>query len=305
MTRRPPLISVSMPVFNAERYISQAVESILDQTLGDFEFLIVDDGSSDGTAAILTRYANQDQRIRLSIRSNKGVVATLNELVDQACGELIARMDSDDISLPERLERQAAYLHGNPDCVAVGSQAQIIDPDGDPLGIWFQSTAHEEIDAQNLRGDHQSALCHPAVMMRRQVVLDVGKYREEFRFCEDLDLWLRLAEHGRLANLPLVLLKYRTHKTNQSNLRVTRAAEDFQQILTEARFRRGLPIDRLPLGPHPSYGSVSQSIYDKWGWQALTAGHVGTARKHAGRRLLEAPFSPSAWRLLYCALRGH
>ena len=128
MTRRPPLISVCMPVFNAERYISQAVESILDQTLGDFEFLIVDDGSSDGTAAILTRYANQDQRIRLSIRSNKGVVATLNELVDQACGELIARMDSDDISLPERLERQAAYLHGNPDCVAVGSQARIRRP---------------------------------------------------------------------------------------------------------------------------------------------------------------------------------
>ena len=110
----------------------------------------------------------------------------------------------------------------------------------------FRAQTHEEIDAQNLRGDHQSALCHPAVMMRRQVVLDVGKYREQFRFCEDLDLWLRLAEHGRLANLPLVLLKYRTHKTNQSNLRVARAAEDFQQILTEARFRRGLPIDQLP-----------------------------------------------------------
>ena len=112
MTRRPPLISVCMPVFNAERFVAEAVESILDANTEDFEFLIIDDGSSDGTPAILTRYANQDQRIRLSIRSNKGVVATLNELVDQACGELIARMDSDDISLPERLERQAAYLHG-------------------------------------------------------------------------------------------------------------------------------------------------------------------------------------------------
>ena len=182
---------------------------------------------------------------------------------------------------------------------------RVIDPDGDPLGIWFQSATHEEIDAQNLRGDDQSALCHPAVMMRRQVVLDVGKYRSQFRFCEDLDLWLRLAERGQLANLPMVLLKYRTHKANQSNVRVARAAEDFQQILTEARLRRGLPIGRLPAGPHASHGLASQSIHDKWGWQALAGGHVVTARKHARKLLLEAPLSISAWRLLYCALRGY
>ena len=124
MTSQLPLISVCMPVFNAEQFVAEAVESILTQTLQDFEFLIIDDGSSDGTPAILTKYAKKDQRIRLSIRSNKGVVSTLNELVDQACGEFIARMDSDDISLPERLERQAAYLQANHECIALGSHAQ-------------------------------------------------------------------------------------------------------------------------------------------------------------------------------------
>jgi len=156
-----------------------------------------------------------------------------------------------------------------------------------------------------LQGDHQSSLCHPAVMMRRQTVLDVGKYREQFQFCEDLDLWLRLAERGRLANLPIVLLKYRTHQSNKSNQRVAQAVRDFQTILTETRLRRGLPVGELPAGPQGEQTAPELTIHERWGWQALGGGHVATARKHARKSLIVAPFSMNAWKLFYCALRGH
>src|SRR5208337_3644138 len=277
MTTRSPLISVCMPVFNAERYVSEAINSVLSQTFKDFEFLILDDGSTDGSLAILKSYAERDPRIQLTSRPNKGLAPTLNELMDQARGEFVARMDADDISLPERLERQADYLRNHPDCVIVGCHALVIDSDGDPICVWFKGQTHEELDSQNVQGDHQSSLCHPAVMMRRQTVLDVGKYRER-ELCEDLDLWLRLAERGRLANLPIVLLKYRIHQSNllkyrihqsdKSNQRLARAVRDFQTILTETRLRRGLPVGELPAGPQGEQ-IPEQTLHEQWGWQAL------------------------------------
>jgi glycosyltransferase involved in cell wall biosynthesis len=132
MTNRSPLISVCMPVYNAERYVSEAIESVLSQTFKDFEFLILDDGSTDGSLAILKGHAERDPRIRLTSRPNKGLAPTLNELMDQARGEFVARMDADDVSLPERLERQADYLRKHPDCVIVGCHALVMDSDGDP-----------------------------------------------------------------------------------------------------------------------------------------------------------------------------
>ena len=181
----------------------------------------------------------------------------MNDLIDRARGEFIARY-----ALRRHLPAATAGASGElsssqSERVVVGCQALIIDPDGDSICIWFQGQTHEELDAQNLQGDRQSSLCHPAVMMRRQTVLDVGKYRER-ELCEDLDLWLRLAERGRLANLPIVLLKYRIHQSNllnrihqsdKSNQRLARAVRDFQTILTEARLRRGLPVGELPAGP--------------------------------------------------------
>lgn len=307
MADHAPLISVCMPVYNAERFVAEAVTSVLGQTRRDFELLILDDGSTDGSLAILKRHAEADPRIRLTSRPNRGLAATLNELVDQARGEFIARMDSDDISLPERFERQVRYLQAHPDCLVVGCQALVIDTDGDPLCVWFQGQTHEELDAQNLRVDRQASLCHPSVMMRRGAVLEVGKYSEQWLHGEDLDLWLRLAERGRLGNLPEVLIKYRLHGANYGtliNLRVDRASQDFREILAGARQRRGLPSVELPERPQVPEQTPGQSIHGKWGWQALMGGYVPTARKHARRYLRESPFSVDAWRLLYCALRG-
>lgn len=296
-----PAVSVCMPVYNGERYLREAVDSILNQSFGDFELLILDGGSTDGSPAILQDYAARDPRIRLTSRPGMRLTASLNEMLDQARGEFIARMDADDISLPERLERQVQYLRGHPECVLVGSAALVIDPEGDPLSVWFTETTHEVLDARNLDLSLlESSLCHPAVMMRRRIVLDAGKY-DMGCLAEDLDLWLRLAERGRLANLPEPLLKYRFHSSNKN--RADRAQDALRQIIVQARRRRGLP--EQPSSPPPAPPSTGpESYHALWAWQALGSGHVRTARKHARRLVLTAPFSSESWRLLYCTLRG-
>src|ERR1700726_1508117 len=121
----PPTISVLMPVYNAERYVAEAVESILSQTFADFEFIIIDDGSKDRSLAILEEYAARDPRIRLVSRPNTGIVKALNQGLALASGELVARMDADDIAMPERLAKQRDYLADHPECVMVGSRVLV------------------------------------------------------------------------------------------------------------------------------------------------------------------------------------
>ena len=298
-----PAISVVMPVYNAERYLAEAVGSILSQTFGDFEFLIVDDGSTDGSPAILRRFEASDPRVRLVSRPNTGYLVALNEMLGRARGELIARMDADDIALPDRFERQVAFLRANPDHLVVGSRVLLIDPEGDPLCEWNFDRTHEEIDEAHLDGSKGGVISHPSAMMRRGAVMDLGGYRPEYYTCEDLDLWLRLAERGRLANLPETLLKYRMHQgsvchtmTELQNPRVVGA-------IAEARRRRGLPPAEVRPPGDTKVGRRADFAL-RWGWWALLAGHKSTARKHARSRLAQAPLSADSWKLLYCAIRG-
>lgn len=300
-----PLVSVLMPAYNAERYVAEAVQSILDQTFTDFELIVIDDGSTDSTRAILERFTARDSRIHLSSRANRGVAATRNECLALSRGEFIAVLDSDDVALPDRLARQLKYLDDHPDCLALGSRALIIDPEGDPLDEWFIETSHEAIDAKNI-GSGISAICHSSVLMRRADVLAVGGYRDEAVPAEDLDLWLRLAEHGRLANLPETLTKYRVHDGGISRANDGRLARGVHVAITEARRRRGLetePVVNVSESPESAAGAIVDP-QRKWGWWALGAGHVRTARKHARRGFAAQPFSLESWRLLYCALRG-
>ena len=197
---KSPRVSVAMPVYNSEKYVAKAVASILAQTFEDFEFLIVDDGSTDASRAILQEYAARDRRIKLTSRPNTGYLVALNEMLRRARGEYIARMDADDVALPERFERQIQYLDDHPECVLLGSRVIIIDPDGDPLREMGDALTHEEIDNALMNAMGQ-LVYHPSVMFRRQVVLDLGGYRPEYYLTEDLDLFLRLAEVGRVANL--------------------------------------------------------------------------------------------------------
>jgi glycosyltransferase involved in cell wall biosynthesis len=297
---REPLVSVLMPVYNAERFVGEAVESILAQSYRNFEFIIVDDGSTDRSLEILKHYAAQDERIRLSSRPNAGIVVRLNEMLDEARSELIARMDADDVAMPDRFKHQVGFLLDNPDHVVVGSQVLVIDPDGDSLAVWCSEQTHEAIVDHLLNPTGGTVLCHPAVMCRRQPVVAVGKYRDVF--AEDLDLFIRLAEHGGcVANLPLVLTKYRMHFKSSCHIQSTHLVDQAQETVRDARRRRGLP-------EIPTIKAEVSRPWDyrkKWGWWALTSGNVATARKYARQCLMHAPLSKETWRLVYCSIRGH
>lgn len=297
-----PTISVLMPVYNAERYVAEAVESVLGQTFTDFEFLIVDDGSTDGSPAILRKYAARDPRIRLISRPNTGLVVALNEMLGLARGEFAARMDADDISLSDRLERQVAYLRGHPDCVAVGTRVELIDADGDRLCEFHGPTAHEAIDAAHLTGGGGAAITHPSLLARRAAVAAAGGYDPAFYPAEDVDLFLRLAERGRLANLPEVLLRYRRHLAATGHVYHTRQVDAKQRAAAAARRRRGLPEAPAAAGPSRPVSVPDQ--FRMWAWWALGAGNVRTARKHAWAALRRAPLSPGSWKVALCTLRG-
>ncbi len=300
-----PAVSVVMPVYNGVGYLGQAVESVLAQEFRDFEFVIVDDGSTDASPELLQRYAAADSRIRIIRRSNTGIVGALNDGLSAARAPLVARMDADDISLPSRLVRQVEHMARNPRCVAVGSRILLIDADGWPICQMCQQRTHAEIDEVNLRAGG-AALNHPSVVFRRDAVLAAGGYRQEMIYAEDLDLWLRLAEVGELYNLPEVLVHYRMHAMSISHARAQEQRRKWCRAVEEARIRRGAPVQTVQFATDGISQPVTVSDHHiRWAWQALMAGNVGTARKHAFRGLRRKPFSVESWRLACCAARGH
>src|SRR4051812_12524034 len=142
MTSSARQISVVMPVWNGESFLAEAIESILAQTCRDFEFLIIDDGSTDGTPAILREFEARDPRVRVLWQQHEGLVAALNAGLAAARAPLIARMDADDVSTPERFELQLAYLQAHPECVVLGTAMLVTDPDGAPIYTQPAETCH-------------------------------------------------------------------------------------------------------------------------------------------------------------------
>ena len=302
MTGSTPAVSVLMPVYNAERYVARAIESILGQTFGDFEFVIIDDGSKDRSPPILEGYAARDARIRLVSRPNTGVVKALNEGLGLARGDLVARMDADDVALPQRLAKQIGYLEAHPECVMVASRVQLIDPDGMPLIVQPDALTHEQI-VEGLLARRGQLVYHPSVMYRKRIVLEIGAYREIFDEAEDLDLFLRLAEVGRVVNLEEPLLEYREHLAKTSRTRVARVEANIDRILEDAHRRRGLAYS-----PSTIYDDVKcrppAEVYRNWSWWALGSGNLASARKHAMACLARTPFTLDSWKLFYCVIRG-
>lgn len=212
---RAPRVSVAMSVYNNEAVVGQAIDSVLAQSFGDFEFLIVDDGSIDGSPAILDAYARRDPRVRVFHEPNRGLIASLNLLAARARGDLVARMDGDDVALPERFARQVAFFDAHPECGVLGTNTHEIDEAGAVTECTdFHPFEHAAILAALERA---SPFCHSSVMMRRDVLIASGGYRAAYRHCEDYDLWLRLALRTRLANLPDRLLLYRRSPGQVSN----------------------------------------------------------------------------------------
>jgi glycosyltransferase involved in cell wall biosynthesis len=291
-----------MPVRNGGPYLSAAVESILAQDFTDFEFVIVDDGSTDATPQTLRSFAAGDSCIRIVTGPSAGIVAALNTGLAAARADLVARMDADDIALPNRLRLQHEHLAAHPDCVAVGSRILLIDSEGWPIREMCEERTHEEIDAANLRGGG-AAMNHPAVMFRVPAFRAVGGYRQEMIYAEDLDLWLRLAEIGRLYNLPQVLMRYRMHAKSIGHTKANEQHNQWRRAADEALHRRGRPSSSTPAPEQRSETVADHHV--RWGWWALMAGNIRTARKHALAALRRKPLSPQSWRLAACVVRGH
>ena len=209
------LVSVIIPAYNAERYVESAVRSVMAQTYTNLEILVADDCSSDGTLSVIERLAAADARITVFRNAeNRGIVRTLNALVDAAHGTYIARMDADDISLPRRIERQVAFLESHPDCALCGTNAWHIDEDGRRIGKTRLPTS---CDDNRFFLRFYSTLYHPAVMARSEV-LRQNPYSADFPYAEDYELWCRLvfARGMNVANLAERLLLYRKSKSNTS-----------------------------------------------------------------------------------------
>ena len=213
---RNPAISVILPVYNAAAYVREAVQSILVQSFTDFELIVIDDGSTDGSGAILRELAAHDARIVLVERPNDGLVSALNEGIKIARAELIARMDADDVSMPERFALQHARMIQEPELAVLGSFFNIIDKDGSIIRL-YDDLPLTPAEARSAVGGFLVA--HPAVMMRRDAVLKAGGYRKAFSHAEDYDLWLRMSDLGyAIANLPQPLLNYREHGASVSQV---------------------------------------------------------------------------------------
>lgn len=247
-----PAISVAMSVYNGERFLGEAIESILAQSFADFEFLIVDDGSNDGSAEIMSDYAARDSRIRPIFRENRGLVASLNQMLSLARAPLVARMDADDVSEPGRFAAQTAFLDANPDYGVAGSWCTEFDEYGEAIASTGsdQPVMHQDmLEAIELG---EQLICHSTAMFRRDIVRSVGGYHGAFRHCEDYDLWLRLASVTRLGNVPERLIKYRRHSgqvTVQHTTQVHTGAAIAYQAYRERLAGRTDPTEGIDVLP--------------------------------------------------------
>ncbi len=210
-----PLVSVVMSVYNGERYLAEAIESILNQTFSDFEFIVINDGSTDQSGHILDQFQSQDSRIRVFHEVNEGLAVSLNKGLKVARGKFIARMDADDVALPRRLEKQIAYLEAHDDVVLLGAEVELFIGHDLDLGPRGHPILESDIRRRLLLGDG-GALTHPAVVFKRDVGIRIGGYDPRFITAQDLDLFIRLSERGKVANLSDILLKWRQHEQSVS-----------------------------------------------------------------------------------------
>jgi glycosyltransferase involved in cell wall biosynthesis len=235
-----PKVSVVMPVRNGARWLSEAITSVLLQTLPDFELVVVDDGSSDKTPQLLSEFAKRDRRIRIIRQEPLGLVAALNSGLCRARAPLLARLDADDRAMPERLEHQVRYLRANPEIGLLGSWAQKLDAQGKSLGWLRPETRSEELVRILIR---TNPFIHSSVIFRTEIAVRLAGYRSAFRAAEDYDLWLRMVEITKIANLPEVLVEYRWHGTNVTNRQGILQAFSMRLAQRSAKGRRETGVD--------------------------------------------------------------
>lgn len=259
-----PAITVLMSVYNGEKYLREAIESILRQTFSDFEFLIINDGSTDATEQIILSYS--DERIcYLKNESNLKLIASLNKGIALAKGKYIARMDTDDIALPERLHKQFNFMEQHTEVALCGTGCQIFGEENKTVKY---SATHNEIMAKML---YQCHFIHPTIIMRKSMIdTFTVKFDTHFIHAEDYDFFTRVGEKFKLANIQEVLLQYRIHSQNISEL--NRATQDANSVAIKKRMFKNLGVN-ITESELLLYESIAHYDYE------LTAEYVGHAEQ--------------------------
>ncbi len=289
-----PKITVLMAVYNAAKYLRVAVQSILDQSLGDFEFLIVNDGSTDSSRDILLSF--NDPRLRLLENPrNLGLTKSLNRGLEAARGQYIARMDADDISLPERFAKQLTFLEAHPEIGVLGTGFTWIDEQGKPGKTILYSRNHGFILWYLC---FQNSIVHPSVMLRRDLILKFGGYREEALDSEDYDLWLRMGQTVRFANLEEPLILLRQHPESITSLNLVRQNQISWKIRLEQVPQLVGNIDGVQFKtvegklPAREWAQYILGVYRNYsGMKGLTDDERQAIRRDAADRLLIAAIS--------------
>lgn len=255
-------ISVIMSVYNDEKYLAGAITSILNQTYQDFEFIICNDCSTDSSESIILSYLEEDERIvYFKNEKNAGLAASLNHCLEKATGEYIARMDSDDFSLPDRFEKQVKFLDDNPWCAVIGGQMAYMNGEGT---VYTESAFQTEISAADVV--KRVSVAHPTIMVRKAVIDEVHGYSVGplTRRAEDYDLWCKIVEKGyHLHNLPDIVLKYRQDAVTIKKRKYTYRVDEFK-IKNYWRKRLGYPLWYIVYAIKPLIvGLFSSNLYMK------------------------------------------
>jgi glycosyltransferase involved in cell wall biosynthesis len=239
-----PKVSVVMSVYNAGGFLQEAVDSVLAQTMEDFELIAIDDGSTDQSLQTLERYG--DSRLKIVQQPNRGLIASLNRGIEMARGRYIARMDADDRCVPNRFALQVNYLDQHPEIALLGGSIATMDETGNPLAscVGFPRT-HEQIWAGI--GRRPWVFCHPAVMYRRDAAIEAGLYRGEFAHAEDAEFFARLMTRHRAANLTDVLLHYRLRRSAISFTKTAHGRINAQLVAKMIdQWKPGMPFEPTP-----------------------------------------------------------
>lgn len=295
-------VSIILPVYNGESYIEKSINSILEQDYTHYELLVINDGSTDKTASILDKLSNIDKRIIVIHQDNNGLVYSLNKGIMMSKYDYIVRMDADDISLPNRISEQIQFMEENPEVVCAGTAYEIIDENDYAINMLTPPIDNEEIVSYLEKG--HSVICHPSAIIRKQTLIQVGQYREEYYPAEDLDLWLRLSEIGMIHNIPKSLLKYRVHGNSICGTSGDRQLDAAKRALEDAGRRRGKSYQFEP-DEHFRPDSTSDSIYAhllKHGWWAYHYKNKRATFHYAYNSIKTKPFEKDGWKLFFCAI---
>lgn len=308
-----PLVSVIMSVYNAEAFLSEAIDSILGQTYPNFEFIIINDGSTDKSKDIINHYAHLDKRIKVIERPNKGLVASLNEALAIARGKYVARQDADDISLPERFDRQISFLEANTSIGLVGSNIAVIDDQGKPVpkhivNIDFFTSP----DDLKLAEVFFNQFGHGSVMGKADLLQNLA-YDPAYIHAEDYDLWARLSHHAHLANLKEPLYKWRFHNEgitsshsqamqNQTENIVTREFQYYLSHKSEYKFFSFKPFSMR--GGIRSYLAWKARLYKCMAFMYARHGLRRRAIPIFLLAFIHAPWLKNIYRCFFATLRG-